>query len=162
ALALAPAAVRWRFFGGDPMQRATDRLQASSLAALSLAGVLCLVVALFFALFFAPAFFAAFCADPRRRARRPCGVRRLARGLRNCVGMAVAPNGTLWCSTNERDGLGDAVPPDYVTRVRERAFYGWPWYYIGANEDPQHRSARPDLKDKVTVPDVLIQAHSAS
>jgi len=88
--------------------------------------------------------------------------RTFATGLRNCVGMAVAPNGALWCSTNERDGLGDDVPPDYVTRVRERAFYGWPWYYIGANEDPQHRGARPDLKDKVTVPDVLIEAHSAS
>jgi glucose/arabinose dehydrogenase len=52
--------------------------------------------------------------------------------------------------------------PDYVTRVREGAFYGWPWYYIGANEDPRRRGERPDLKDKITVPDVLIQAHSAS
>ena len=86
-----------------------------------------------------------------------------ATGIRNCVGMAVAPgSGELWCSTNERDGLGDNVPSDYVTRVREGAFYGWPWYYIGANEDPRHRGERPDLKDKITVPDVLIQAHSAS
>jgi glucose/arabinose dehydrogenase len=51
---------------------------------------------------------------------------------------------------------------NYVTRVREGAFYGWPWYYIGGNEDPQHRGERTDLKDKVTVPDVLIEAHSAS
>jgi glucose/arabinose dehydrogenase len=86
-----------------------------------------------------------------------------ATGIRNCVGMAVAPaTGTVWCSTNERDGLGDDVPPDYITRVREDAFYGWPWYYIGANTDPRHRGERPDLKDKVTVPDVLIEAHSAS
>jgi glucose/arabinose dehydrogenase len=86
-----------------------------------------------------------------------------ATGIRNCVGMAVAAStGTLWCSTNERDGLGDNVPPDYVTRVREGAFYGWPWYYIGANQDPRHRGERPDLKDKITIPDVLLQAHSAS
>ena len=86
-----------------------------------------------------------------------------ATGIRNCVGMAVAPgSGELWCSTNGRDGLGDNVPSDYVTRVREGAFYGWPWYYIGANEDPRRRGERPDLKDKITVPDVLIQAHSAS
>ena len=86
-----------------------------------------------------------------------------ATGIRNCVGMAIAPStGTLWCSTNERDGLGDNLPPDYITRVREGAFYGWPWYYIGANEDPRHRGERADLKDKITVPDVLIQAHSAS
>jgi glucose/arabinose dehydrogenase len=86
-----------------------------------------------------------------------------ATGIRNCVGMAVAPgSGELWCSTNERDGLGDDVPADYVTHVREGAFYGWPWYYLGANEDPRRRGERPDLKDKVTVPDVLVQAHSAS
>ena len=77
--------------------------------------------------------------------------------------MAIDPsNGTLWCSTNERDRIGNNLPPDYITRVREGAFYGWPWYYIGANEDPRHKDERPDLKDKVTVPDVLIQAHSAS
>jgi glucose/arabinose dehydrogenase len=85
-----------------------------------------------------------------------------ATGIRNCVGLAVGPNGDLWCSTNERDGLGDDVPSDYITRVRDGAFYGWPWYYIGANEDPRHRGERPDLKDKITVPDVLLQAHSAS
>jgi glucose/arabinose dehydrogenase len=86
-----------------------------------------------------------------------------ATGIRNCVGLAVEPaTGDLWCSTNERDGLGDDLVPDYVTRVREGAFYGWPWYYIGPNPDPRHKGARPDLRDKVTVPDVLIQAHSAS
>jgi glucose/arabinose dehydrogenase len=85
-----------------------------------------------------------------------------ATGIRNCVGLAVSPNGDLWCSTNERDGLGDDVPSDYITRVREGGYYGWPWYYIGANEDPRHRGERPDLKDKITVPDFLLQAHSAS
>src|SRR5262249_23270811 len=85
-----------------------------------------------------------------------------ATGIRNCSGLAMAPNGEVWCSTNERDSLGDDVPPDYITRVKEGAFYGWPWYYIGANEDPRHRGARPDLEDKITVPDVLLQAHSAS
>jgi hypothetical protein len=85
-----------------------------------------------------------------------------ATGIRNCVGMAVAPDGTLWCSTNERDDLGNDLPPDYVTRVREGSFFGWPWYYIGGNEDPHHRGERPDLKGKVAVPDVLIEAHSAS
>jgi glucose/arabinose dehydrogenase len=86
-----------------------------------------------------------------------------ATGIRNCVGLAVQPaNGELWCSTNERDGLGDDLVPDYVTRVREGQFFGWPWYYIGDNEEPRLRGERPDLKGKVTVPDVLIQAHSAS
>jgi glucose/arabinose dehydrogenase len=86
-----------------------------------------------------------------------------ATGIRNCVGLAINPaDGMPWCSTNERDGLGDDLVTDYVTRVREGAFYGWPWFYIGANEDPRLHGARPDLKDKVTIPDVLLQAHSAS
>lgn len=95
--------------------------------------------------------------DPDGRNRRI-----YATGIRNCVGLAVGPSGDLWCSTNERDSIGDDVPPDYITRVREGAFYGWPWYYIGGNEDPRHKGERPDLRDKVTVPDVLLQAHSAS
>jgi glucose/arabinose dehydrogenase len=91
------------------------------------------------------------------------GLQVFATGLRNCVGMAVNPlTGDLWCSTNERDGLGDNLPPDYITRVREGEFFGWPWYYIGNHEDPHHRGERPDLRDKTTVPDVLLQAHSAS
>jgi glucose/arabinose dehydrogenase len=86
-----------------------------------------------------------------------------ATGIRNCVGLTIQPETvTPWCSTNERDGLGDNLVPDYVTRVRENAFYGWPWFYIGGNEDPRHPGERPDLKDKVTIPDVLLQAHSAS
>jgi glucose/arabinose dehydrogenase len=84
-------------------------------------------------------------------------------GIRNPVGLAVHPvTGELWTSVNERDGLGDHLPPDYVTRVADGGFYGWPWYYIGANQDPRHQGKRPDLKDKVIVPDVLLQSHSAS
>jgi glucose/arabinose dehydrogenase len=86
-----------------------------------------------------------------------------AAGIRNCVGLAVHPTtGDLYCSTNERDGLGDNLVPDYVTRVREGAYYGWPWFYIGSNEGPRHRGERTDLKGKATIPDVLLQAHSAS
>ncbi|MEA2918734.1 MAG: hypothetical protein QOJ15_10815 [Bradyrhizobium sp.] len=86
-----------------------------------------------------------------------------ATGIRNCVGLAVHPaTGDIYCSTNERDGMGDNLVPDYVTRLREGAFYGWPWFYIGNNEDPRHAGQRPDLRGKVTAPDVLIQAHSAS
>jgi glucose/arabinose dehydrogenase len=96
--------------------------------------------------------------DPEGKGRRV-----FATGIRNCVGLAINPTtGDLWCSTNERDGLGDNLPPDYITRVREGAFYGWPWYYIGAHQDPRHLGERPDLKDKITIPDVLIQPHSAS
>ena len=86
-----------------------------------------------------------------------------ATGIRNCVGLAIQPaTGDPYCSTNERDGLGDNLVPDYVTRVREGAFYGWPWFYIGDNQDPRHPGERADLRDKITVPDVLVEAHSAS
>jgi glucose/arabinose dehydrogenase len=95
--------------------------------------------------------------DPDGKNRRV-----FATGIRNCVGLAMRPNGTAWCSTNERDGLGDDLVPDYVTRVQENAFYGWPWFYIGDHWDPRHPGARADLKDKIAVPDVLVQAHSAS
>jgi len=85
-----------------------------------------------------------------------------AAGIRNCVSLAIQPvTNDIWCATNERDMLGDNLPPDYVTTAREGAFYGWPWYYLGGHEDPRHKGERPDLAGKVTVPDVLIQAHSA-
>ncbi len=91
------------------------------------------------------------------------GGRTFATGIRNCVGLAVHPaTGDLWCSTNERDGLGDNLVPDYVTRVREGAFYGWPWYYLGDHEEPRQAGSRPDLRGRITVPDVLLQPHSAS
>ena len=85
-----------------------------------------------------------------------------ATGLRNCAGLTVQPaTGELWCAVNERDETGDDAPLEYATHIKEGAFYGWPWFYIGGNEDPHHKGERPDLKDKVTVPDVLIEAHSA-
>jgi glucose/arabinose dehydrogenase len=86
-----------------------------------------------------------------------------ATGIRNGVGLAVDPvTGDLWTSTNERDALGDDLVPDYLTRVEEGKFYGWPWYYMGSHEDPRHAGERPDLAGKVTVPDVPVQSHSAS
>jgi glucose/arabinose dehydrogenase len=92
--------------------------------------------------------------------RRPARV--FATGIRNAVGLAVNPGtGELWASTNERDALGDDLVPDYVTHVRENGFYGWPWYYLGDHEDPRHAKERPDLAGHITVPDVLLQSHSA-
>jgi glucose/arabinose dehydrogenase len=65
-------------------------------------------------------------------------------GIRNPVGLAVNPiTGELWCSVNERDALGDNLVPDYITHVREDGFYGWPWYYMGSNQDPRHEGKRP-------------------
>jgi glucose/arabinose dehydrogenase len=63
---------------------------------------------------------------------------------------------------NERDELGDDLVPDYVTRVRDGGFYGWPWFYIGPNQDPRHAGKHAELRDKVIVPDVLLHSHSAS
>lgn len=84
-------------------------------------------------------------------------------GIRNAVGLATNPkDGTLWMSVNERDGLGDLLVPDYVSSVQENGFYGWPWFYMGSNEDPRHSGKHPELKGKVLVPDVLLQSHSAS
>src|SRR3984885_53159 len=86
-----------------------------------------------------------------------------ATGIRNCVSLTVQPaNGALWCTTNERDAIGDDLVPDYSTRVKGGSFYGWPWYYIGSNEDPRLKGERPDLAGKVSVPDVLYQSHSAA
>ena len=86
-----------------------------------------------------------------------------ASGIRNPVGLAIHPKtGEVWTSVNERDGLGDHLVPDYVTRVQEGGFYGWPIYYIGGHYDPRHEGKHPELKDKVIVPDVLLQSHSAS
>lgn len=90
-------------------------------------------------------------------------LRVFAWGIRNAVGIAVHPQtGDLWASVNERDQLGDNLPPDYITHVREGGFYGWPWYYIGGNQDPRHKGKHPELKDKVIVPDVLLEPHNAS
>jgi Glucose/sorbosone dehydrogenases len=90
-------------------------------------------------------------------------VKVYASGIRNCVGETINPiTGELWCSTNERDALGNNLVPDYITHVQEDGFYGWPWYYIGGHQDPRHEGKHPELKDKVIVPDVLLNPHFAS
>lgn len=114
-------------------------------------------------------------------------VKVYAHGIRNCVGEAIDPvTGSLWCSTNERDNIGNHLPPDYVTSIKEGGFYGWPWYYIGNHHDPRlpepcanGTAANPqlskplnegqaaackhvDLGSKVITPDVLVQPHMAS
>jgi glucose/arabinose dehydrogenase len=109
-----------------------------------------------------------------------------AHGIRNCVGEAINPTtGQLWCSTNERDNLGNHLVPDYVTSVKEVSFFGWPWYYMGGHQDPRlpkpcangtgpnaqaaaltddqaKNCKRVDLSSKVSTPDVLVQPHMAS
>jgi len=91
------------------------------------------------------------------------GMRVYAYGIRNPVGLAVDPTtGELWCSVNERDGLGDNLVPDYITHVQEGGFYGWPWWYMGGYQDPRHRGKHPELQSKVITPDVPLQPHNAS
>jgi glucose/arabinose dehydrogenase len=110
-----------------------------------------------------------------------------AHGLRNCVGEAINPiTHELWCSTNERDNLGNHLVPDYVTSVPEGSFFGWPWYYMGGHLDPRLKEPcangtgpnpqlsaplsdaqakdckRADMAAKVKTPDVLVQPHMAS
>lgn len=93
-----------------------------------------------------------------------CSLSVYAYGIRNAGGgIRVNPqDGELWCSVNERDALGDNLVPDYITRVQEGGFYGWPWWYIGEHQDPRHDGKHPELKDKTLVPDVLLQPHNAS
>jgi glucose/arabinose dehydrogenase len=106
--------------------------------------------------------------DPRRAAilvLHPdgTGMRVFAGGLRNPNGLAWEPrSGALWTAVNERDGLGNDLVPDYVTSVREGAFYGWPYAYFGANEDPRHRGRRPDLVARAVAPDYALGAHTAT
>jgi glucose/arabinose dehydrogenase len=77
-----------------------------------------------------------------------------AYGIRNCVGEAInSVTGQLWCSTNERDALGNNLVPDYVTSVKEGGFYGWPWFYMGGHQDPRLMGTHPELKSKVITPD---------
>lgn len=84
-------------------------------------------------------------------------------GLRNPVGMAWAPGtNALWTAVNERDGLGDDLVPDYITSVKEGAFYGWPFSYFGQNEDPRLKGQAPELVAKALVPDIPVGSHTAS
>lgn len=91
-----------------------------------------------------------------------------AYGLRNPIGVDFHPTtGELYTTVNERDGLGDDLVPDYLTRVQQGKFYGWPYAYLAPNLlDPRHvvngKSKRPDLAAQTQTPDVLFQAHSAA
>ena len=105
--------------------------------------------------------------DPRRAAILECnpdgsGLRVFASGLRNPNGMDWAPTtGALWTVVNERDALGDDVPPDFLTSVRDGGFYGWPYAYFGI-EDPRHKGKRPELVAEALIPDIAVGAHTAS
>jgi glucose/arabinose dehydrogenase len=106
-------------------------------------------------------------SDSRRAAITICdpdgkNARLYATGLRNPVGIALEPTtGTLYTSVNERDGLGDDLPPDYFTSVQDGGFYGWTYSYIGNNVDPRVNPQKPELVAKAIVPDVLLGAHRA-
>jgi glucose/arabinose dehydrogenase len=105
--------------------------------------------------------------DPRRAAVTICdpdgkNARLYATGLRNPVGLALEPvTGEVWTSVNERDELGDDLPPDYFTSLKDGGFYGWPYSYIGDNVDPRVKPQRPDLVARAIIPDVLVGAHVA-
>ena len=89
-------------------------------------------------------------------------ARQYATGLRNPVGLALNPaTGQAWASVNERDELGDDLPPDYFTSVQDSGFYGWPYSYIGSNVDPRVKQEKPDLVARAIIPDVLLSAHVA-
>lgn len=89
--------------------------------------------------------------------------RTFAAGLRNPVGIAFYPGSNdLYTVVNERDGLGDELVPDYLTRVRDGGFYGWPYSYIGSHPQPGFAQKRPDLVQQAIVPDLLFRAHSAA
>ena len=91
------------------------------------------------------------------------GKRVFASGLRNPVGMAWEPTtGALWTVVNERDGLGDDLVPDYATEVKDGAFYGWPYAYIGQHEEPRLAGENPQKVAQTIVPSLLLQAHSAA
>jgi glucose/arabinose dehydrogenase len=105
--------------------------------------------------------------DQRRAAVLVCdpdgkNSRIFSSGLRNAVGLAVEPlTGEVWVSVNERDELGDNLPPDYFTSLKDDGFYGWPYSYIGGNVDPRVKPQKPELVAKAIIPDVLLGAHVA-
>jgi glucose/arabinose dehydrogenase len=86
-----------------------------------------------------------------------------ASGIRNAMGIRWYPGTeTLWATTHERDGLGDDLPPDFLTQVEPGGFYGWPYAYIGPHEDPRHKSVAPEMVKKTLYPDVLFDAHAGA
>jgi glucose/arabinose dehydrogenase len=88
------------------------------------------------------------------------GRRIYASGTRNATGMTWR-GGALWAVVQERDGLGDDLVPDYLARIEDGAFYGWPFAYSGPHEDPRRRGERPELVARSRAPDLLFQAHTA-
>jgi glucose/arabinose dehydrogenase len=89
-------------------------------------------------------------------------ARLYATGLRNPVGLGVEPvTGEVWVSVNERDELGDDLPPDYFTSIKDGGFYGWPYSYIGDNVDSRVKQEHPELVARAIIPDVLLGAHVA-
>jgi glucose/arabinose dehydrogenase len=91
------------------------------------------------------------------------GKRLFATGLRNPNGMAWEPRtGALWTVANERDELGDDLVPDYLTSVKEGAFYGWPYSYFGQHVDSRVEPPRADLVAKAIAPDYALGAHVAA
>jgi len=91
------------------------------------------------------------------------GAEIFATGLRNPVSIKFHPaSKALWTTVQERDGLGDDLVPDFFTSVKRDAFYGWPYAYIGPNEEPRHKGEAPDKVAKSVVPDVVLPAHVAA
>lgn len=89
-------------------------------------------------------------------------LKTFASGLRNVVGMAVNPvTDALWGTINERDRLGGGLPPDYLAKIEENDFFGWPYAYVGPHPDPKFGKLRPDLVARTKVPEVLFEPHSA-
>jgi glucose/arabinose dehydrogenase len=94
---------------------------------------------------------------------RASGSKRLfATGLRNPNGMAWSPDGVLWTVANERDELGNDLVPDYLTSVKDGAFYGWPFSYYGQHVDDRVKPQRPDMVAKAIAPDYALGAHVAA
>ena len=90
------------------------------------------------------------------------GQTTFASGMRNPTTLAFHPTtGELYAGVQERDGLGDNLPPDYFTRVEKGAFYGWPYAYIGPNPQPGFAQRAPDKVKATVIPDVLFQPHSS-
>src|SRR5258706_8666895 len=84
-------------------------------------------------------------------------------GTRNPTGIHLYPGtDTIWITVEERDLLGDDLVPEYFTHIEQGRFYGWPYAYIGPNEDPRRKGERPDLVAKATKPDVLLGAHASA
>jgi glucose/arabinose dehydrogenase len=86
-----------------------------------------------------------------------------ANGLRNPVGLAWQPEtGALWVAVNERDELGDHLPPDYMTAIRDGAFYGFPYSYYGQHVDDRMKPQNAAMVAKAIAPDYALGAHTAS